>query len=283
MVQFLFRMLWRILIFGGGAIVIYFAATQTFKYADRQLNAFIALLLVYCLLAYGIIPLLFRLYHVVFKHDHIPLYVTTSDGWASDPVNIAIVCKDKRQLIAAMSQAGWYEAEYASLKNVLREGLSIVLNTSYPEAPVSNLYLFNRKHDIAFQIPTNGRQSARSRHHVRFWRLEAPLKDRHDHNHFEFWKEKLFKWMVGEQEVWIGACTEDTSPIGFRYRTATITHRIDSNADKERDFIITTLRKQHSVRSVQTSAPGEEIKFRGQQAHTFISDGAIKIVHLKTS
>jgi hypothetical protein len=282
MIQFLFRTLWRVLIFGGGAVAIYFTATQTFRYADTQLNVFVALLVVYCVIAYGVIPLLFRLYHVVFKHDHIPLYVTTADGWASDPVNIAIICKDKRQLIAAMSQAEWYEAEYGGIKNTIKEGVSIVFNTPYPEAPVSNLYLFNRKHDIAFQIPTNDKLSARSRHHVRFWRLEQPRPERHDHNHFDFWHGKLNKWLHLDNEIWIGACTEDTSPLGLRYRTGTITHRISSDADKERDFIIETLKKQKLVKSVHMSAPGEKIRFRGQQAHTsFISDGSIKVVTVK--
>ncbi len=281
MFNFLFRSFWRLVIFVGGGIIIYYGATITYRYADERLNAFVALFIVYCLLAYGIIPLLFRLYHVVFKHDHIPLYATTSDGWASDPINIAVVCKDRRQLTAAMSQAGWHEADHGSIKNLIREGLSILCNLPYPQAPVSGLYFFNRRHDIAFQIPTNSRHSPRSRHHVRFWKLEEPHPTQHDHNHFAFWKERLLQWIVKEQEVWIGACNEDTSPFGIRYRTGTITHRINSDPDKERDFIIASLRRKKLVASVHTSQPGEKIKFRGQQAHTFISDGSIKIVDLK--
>lgn len=281
MISFLFRLFWRIVIFAGGGLAIYFVSSLTYQYADARLNFFVAAFLVYCLLAYGLIPLLFRLYHVVFKHDHIPVYATTGDGWASDPINLAITCRDRRQLIAAMSQAGWYEADHGSLKNLIREGLAIVFNLPYPESPVSGLYFFNRRHDLAFQIPTNPRNSPRSRHHVRFWRLEEPLPHHHDHHHFAFWKDKLQQWITPRQEIWIGACTEDTSPFGLRYRTGTITHRIDPDPDKERDFIIKTLKDKQLVASVQSSRPGQVVKFRSQQAHRFISDGSLKIVNLK--
>lgn len=282
MVQFLFRTLWRVLIFGGGAVVIYLSATQAFKYADMQLNAILAIFIAYCLLAYGIIPLLFRLYHVVFKHDHIPLYVTTSDGWASDPVNVAIVCKDKKQLQKIMKKSGWYEAHPLTIKNGIREIYSIIFDTAYPEAPVSNLYLFNRRHDIAFQLPINSSLSARTRHHVRFWKLEEPHPERHDHNHFDFWHSKLNKWLHLDKEIWVGACTEDSHPIGLRWRTFTITHGVSHEADKERDFIIDTLEKNKFVKSIDKSIPGQKISFRGTQFRTvYVSDGSIKIVTIK--
>lgn len=282
MVQFLFRTLWRILIFGGGAAIIYVTATQTFKYADMQLNAFVALFIVYCLLAYVVIPLIFRLYHVVFKHDHIPLYVTTSDGWASDPVNLAIVCKDKKHLQKIMKKSGWYEAHPLGFKDNIRELYSIIFNTPYPEAPVSNLYLFNRPHDIAFQIPTTKSLSARSRHHVRFWRLEEPSPEKPDHNHFLHWSGKLKNWIKHDKEIWIGACTEDSRPIGLQWRTFTITHGVSHEADKERDFIIETLKKNNFLKNTETSEPGQKISFRGTQFRTvYVSDGSIKIVTAK--
>ncbi|RYF29378.1 MAG: hypothetical protein EOO17_01635 [Chloroflexi bacterium] len=282
MFSFFLRSVWRLIILAIGASFIYLTV-EVFPYVDGRLPLFFVLLIVYCLFAYLIIPALFRLYHVIVKHDHIPLYVTTPDGWASDPVNLAIICRDKAQLQQAMSDAGWYEAEPATLKNAIREGQSILFNTAYPAAPVSTLYLFNRKHDIAFQLPTNDKLSARTRHHVRFWRLEEPQPEKHDHNHFDFWSKKLFKWFHPEREIWIGACTEDFSPIGIRWRTGTITHGVSHESDKERDFIVQTLRKSGKLAGkTYVSEAGDELRFRGQQFRTFyVSDGSIKIVRLK--
>lgn len=281
MITVLLHMLWRILVLAIGASLTWFVVFEVVPYADQRLPTFFAILIAYCLMAYGVIPALFRLYHVLVKHDHIPLYVTTGDGWASDPVNLAVIVKNRAHLEKAFRRAGWYKADEATLMNTLREGASILLNMPYPNAPVSTLYLFNRKHDIAFEIPTNDRQSARTRHHLRLWRLEAPVADKHDHNHFDFWSTKLVKWLKNDREVWVAACTEDVRPIGVRWRTGSITHAIDHNADIERDYTIESLQTARLVNSLDTSEAGEPYKFRGQQFGTFITDGAIKIIELK--
>lgn len=282
MITFLLHTVWRILIFAIGAAVIWFLFFEAYPYADERIPEFFVILAAYCIVAYVVIPSLFRLYHFVVKHDHIPLYVTTGDGWASDPVNLALIVKDRRHLEAVMANAGWHGADPLTVRNGIHEVWSIVFDTPYPRAPVSTLYLFNRPHDVAFQIPTNKNLSARTRHHIRFWRLEAPQKNRKDHNHFDFWSEKLFKWFHTEREIWIGACTEEFRAIDLQWRTGRFTHAGSHESDKERDYIIDTLKTAGLVRSVHKSEPGHKLKFRGQQLRTFyINDGAIKIVDLK--
>lgn len=233
-------------------------------------------------MAYGVIPALFRLYHFLIEHDHIPLYATYGDGWPSDPVNIAIVTRDRRSLRNAMQKAGWYEADPGTFANNLREVWSIIFNKAYPTAPVSSLYLFNRRHDLAFQIPTNTKMSARTRHHVRFWRLEPPKEQRHDRGHFEFWSSRLLHWLHRDSEIWIGASTEDFRSVDIQWRTGQLTHGGSHESDKERDFIIQTLRDQKLVKTVSTTEPGEQFKFRGQQFRTiYTTDGSIKVVKLR--
>jgi len=281
MITFLLRLLWRILIFFLGAVALQIIITAVWPESGGRMAIFVALLIIYCLMAYLIIPALFRLYHFIIKHDHIPLYATYGDGWASDPVNIAMIVRNRRELQSAMKKAGWYEADPNTLKNSFREAISLIFNTRYPSAPVSKLYLFNRKHDIAFQIPTNKQMSPRTRHHVRFWKLQAPLPNKHDRGHFDYWSAKLLKWSHQERQIWIGASTEDFRPFDIRWRTGSITHGVSHESDKERDFIIKTLRDQKLVKSVQTSEPGEQIRFRGQSFRTFYTaDGSIKIVRI---
>lgn len=282
MIPFALRQIWRVIIFILGVYVLQVLIEVFWPDSGNRLAIFVALLVIYCLMAYAVIPALFRLYHFLIEHDHIPLYATYGDGWPSDPVNIAIIARNKKDLRNAMKMAGWYEADPHSLKNNLHEIWSIIFNTPYQSAPVSNLYLFNRKHDIAFQIPTNARMSARTRHHIRFWRLEQPRKNRHDRGHFEFWSEKLKKWLHRKSQIWIGACTEEPHALDIRWRTGQLTHGGSHESDKERDFIIQTLQNQGLVKSIYTSEPGEKLKFRGQQFRTvYITNGSIKIVRLK--
>lgn len=282
MIPFVLRQVWRLIIFLLGAFLLYELILLFWPSTGSRLAIFGALLTIYCVMAYGVIPALFRLYHFLIEHDHIPLYATYGDGWASDPVNIAVVTRNRRALRTAMKQAGWYEADPGTLVNNLREVWSIIFNKAYPTAPVSSLYLFNRRHDIAFQIPTNASMSARTRHHVRFWRLEPPIQKRHDRGHFEFWSSKLLNWFHKDSEIWIGASTEDFRSVDIRWRTGQLTHGGSHESDKERDFIIQTLRDNKLVKSVNTTEPGEHFKFRGQQFRTiYTTDGSIKVVQLR--
>lgn len=282
MIPFVLRQLWRLIIFMLGAYALQMLIAIFWPETGGRLAIFVALLIIYCLMAYLIIPALFRLYHFLVDHDHIPLYATYGDGWASDPVNIAIIAKDITHLKKTMESAGWYEADHHSLWNNIREAGSILFDLPYPNAPVSTLYLFNRKHDIAFEIPTTSSKSARTRHHVRFWCLEPPQKDLHDRGHFAFWSSKLKKWLRREHKVWIGASTYDFKPLDIRWRTGSLTHGVRHNADEERDFIIQTLTDKNMIKSIETSAAGEQFKFRGQSFRTvFTTDGSLKVVNIK--
>lgn len=282
MIRFILRSVWRLVIFLLGVGALYFIVTTLWPESGSRVAIFIALLLTYCLMAYLVVPNLMRLFHVFLRPNHIPLYVTTGDGWPSDPVTLALIVKDRRTLIKAMNDAGWYTAQPLTFTNGLRELLSIIFNTPYPDSPLSNLYLFDRPHDVGFEIPTNNAGSARTRHHVRFWKLQKPRIKSRNASHYEFWSEKL-KHMLGvERQIWIGAATEETHAIDVQWRTGRLTHGGSHDAEKERDFIIESLRSAGHVKVVSDSDAGESLKFRGQQFRTFyITDGSIKIVRLK--
>lgn len=251
-----------------------------FPYAEARLPLFLVLFLIYCTFAYILIPLLIRLLRVVIKPNHIPLYVTTRDGWASDPVNIAVIVRSREHLRTVMRRAGWHEAEKLTLKTGLKEVCSIIFNLPYKRAPFSNLYLFERPHDIGFQISTNKNGSARTRHHVRFWRLEEPPVDKK--GHYTFWHKKLLHLLHAEKELWIGAATEENRPIDIQWFTGQLTHGGSHNSDAERDFIIHTLQQSGAIHSVHATEKGEKIRFRGQQFRTFyIVDESIRVVNLR--
>lgn len=281
MIRFILRWMWRLLILLLGIGALYYIVSALWPESGSRSAIFIALLVTYCLMAYVVIPNLMRLFHVFSRPDHIPLYAATGDGWPSDPVTLAVVAKNRRHLISSMKKAGWYVAEPLTFRNGLKEFISIVFNTYYPNSPLSNLYLFDRVHDVGFEIPTNGAGSARTRHHVRFWKLKKPVKESRHASHYQFWSEKLKHVLGFEREIWIGAATEETHAVDIQWRTGRLTHGGSHDAEKERDFIINSLVITGSVKKVSSSDPGEAVRFRGQQFRTFyITDGSIKIVQL---
>lgn len=282
MIARLLRILWRGIILALGASALWLAVAYLIPYIDARLPLFITLLIVYCLFAYVVIPNLIRLFRLFIKPNHIPHYAVTGDGWPSDPVNIAIVAKNKRVFVEAMRHAGWELADPMTIKTWFRALHSFVLNSPYPKAPLSSLYLFERRHDLGFEISTNRAKSMRTRHHVRFWELKEPRYKNGKHPHISFWNQKLRHILRGKNRVWIGTATEDIYPLSIQWRTGQLSHGVSHEAHRERDFIIQSLRDQDLVKKVSTTDPGEEITFRGQEFRTiYISDGSIKVVEIK--
>ncbi|MBC7869086.1 LssY C-terminal domain-containing protein [Candidatus Saccharibacteria bacterium] len=282
MLNFLFHSLWRVFIFVTGTLILWFTVFELFPYADARLPVYVVLLLLYCFLAYGAIPALIRVFRLVIKPNRIPLYVTMRDGWPSDPVNLAVIVKNRKHLQSAMEKAGWYTADPSTIRNLFRELVSIVFNKPYEKAPFTALYLFNRPHDIGFEIPLNAAGSARTRHHVRFWRLEQPPFGEKDSSHHKFWTHKLRHLLHLEKEIWIGAATEESHAIDIQWHTGQLNHGGNKYSDRERDFIVESLKQTHQVKTMHTTEAGEKIKFRGQQFNVFYyTDGGIQVVRLK--
>ncbi len=283
MIRFALRSLWRALILAAGVLILWWVIFKAVPYADARLPIFVVVVLAYCFLVYVVVPVLIRIFRLFIKSNHVPHYATTYDGWPSDPINIAIIAKSRQHLQQIMEQAGWYTADPMTLKTAIREVISIIFNTPYPRAPFSRLFLFNRSHDIGFQIPSNPAGSARTRHHVRFWRVEEPTRPS-TNNHYEFWMSKLRSLLKIEKEVWIGAAIEDTHPLNISWRDGgRIIHGVSQDADRERDFLVHSLEKIEQVKKVSLTKAGEEIKFRGQQYFkaSFTVDGSIEVITLK--
>lgn len=279
MVVFLLRSLWRLLVLGLGVLLAYLSIFVAFPYLNRQLPGFFVFIIIYIGLAYFAIPYLIRFLRIVIKPNHIPLYATTRDGIPSDPVNIVVIARTRRQMIRNMRHAGWHKADKATLNNSIREGWAILTNKPYPTAPFSQLYLFNRPFDIGFQIPYGKNKSPRHRHHVRFWQL---AESKGDHGHFRFWNRHFWKFLRKKKSVWIGAAVDDTSLYGIRWYNLQLTHRAHPQHYKERDYIIESLRKSGLIKTVSEVKAGEPFAMRGQTPGlNFVSDGRMKVVELK--
>jgi len=78
-----------------------------------------------------------------------------------DPVNL-VVTGTLKQLHAAFKLAGWSEADRLGLASSWRMVRAFLLNSPYPTAPFSTLYLFGRCQDVGFQKAIDN--SPRNRH-----------------------------------------------------------------------------------------------------------------------
>lgn len=278
MIQYLLRLLKRFAVLIPGIIIAYFSVRDVFPFFNRRLPVAFAVFVTYVLGAYLLVPALIRVYRIFRPAKHLPLYCVTPDGFASDPLNIAII-GTRLELINVMEQSGWYVADPYILRHIVRYVLSIVYGWEYRTAPVSSLYLFGRKHDIAFELPS--RSDPRHRHHVRFWATtynsKAPLSSRSIH-----WHNRQAH-ITSDNLLWVGAASLD-SGVGYIRHNLQFTHMIDPDTDQERELILASLRKQKLVKKTDVVKLGMPYRlinrvFRGY-LHT---DGRMAVVHLLRS
>ncbi len=158
------------------------------------------LLLAYLTVAYVVLPAIWSRYAKLHPAlSDVPGITETADGIPGDPLNVALV-GTQDELAAIMLAAKWYQAAALGLKADLRIAVDTVLARPDEHAPVSSLYLFGRKEDLAFEQPVG--DNPRHRHHVRFWKLDKLHEGR---------------------PVWVGSAIYDQH-VGFSRDTGQITH-----------------------------------------------------------
>ena len=111
------------------------------------------LLLVWLVVAYLFLPSLLK--HYVRRHPSlvdIPGVTKTAEGTPGDPLNVALI-GTQAQLKGIMQAAKWHPAAALGFKSDLEIAADSVLSRPDDEAPVSNLFLFGRKEDLAFEQP----------------------------------------------------------------------------------------------------------------------------------
>lgn len=248
----------RLAILAPGIVIAYFAAKDLYPQFDKFLPSPIAIIFIYILVAYVLIPLGIRLLHLIVEPKHIPLYCTTPDGLACDPINVGIVATSK-ELRTLVIKAGWYVADTRTLKTSLRYILCILTNRPYLQAPCSNLYLFGRPQDIAFELPVGN--NPRHRHHIRFWGV-TETEDPEYNQHAFFWLRYHKKRVRGKQ-LWVGAASLDTG-IGIIRHNAQITHSIHHDTNAERDLIVKQLQKTGMIKKRRTITIGAPYKLRNR-------------------
>ena len=181
-------------------------------------------------------------------------YARTSLGALEpgDPVNLRIVGR-RAELAAAFCAAGWSVADPVTPRSAVRIGASVVLYHPYPRAPVSDLYLFGRVQNLAFERSVSG--SARSRHHVRFWQVECAPDGR---------------------VTWAGAGTFDVR-VGRSPATGRLTHRIAPDVDTERDTILADLQRAGALAETSTVQRSGPFAGRNGEGDCYYTDGAIGV------
>jgi LssY C-terminus len=215
----------------------------------RGLLVLATVAIVYLMLAYVLLPALWR------HHEHepglasLPMVTRTGTGIPGDALNVGLV-GGQEDVFRALEAAGWFPADPVTFRTSVAIIGSVVLDRPYQDAPVSPLYFEGKKEQFAFEKPDR-------RHHVRFWlALEKGTDGR---------------------PVWLGAVTYDRG-VGFSHYTGQVTHHIGPDIDAERDLLMRDLTEAGMLDArFKISGIGPTLFGRNGGGDPYYTDGEIDV------
>lgn len=188
----------------------------------------------------------------------IPRRVEDQSGNPGDMVNFALLGTQK-QVEQAFQNAGWVQVDSSKQDAVVHGLMATLEHKAYLEMPMSTLFLFGRPQDLSY-ARADPITVAAERHHLRVWRTDQTIDGK---------------------PLWVGSSTHD---VGFErdQRNNGVTHKIDPEIDKERDFIEQTFAAAGDLQSAAYVLPPHPLT----EAHTatggdFHSDGRVVVLNLK--
>lgn len=185
-----------------------------------------------------------------------PLTTFNREGRPGDPINMQIVATSG-QLGASFAAAGWYRADEIDLVTSARISVDSVLGRRYSTAPVSNLYLYGREEDYAFERPG---QNVRQRDHIRFWNTGHAAED--------------------GRPIWVGSATKDVK-VELSKTNHLPTHGISPDLDAERQLVVSDLAQTGFVVG-ESTRPGFGKETHGENGggDPYFTDGQVAVLTL---
>jgi hypothetical protein len=174
-----------------------------------------------------------------------------------DPLNLVVV-GTAQQILSAFKDAGWSEAKKLGARSAVGTVKAMANDQGYGQAPVSQLYLFGRVEDLAFEKMLD---TFLKRHHLRLWRSDVTGAD--------------------GREIWLGASTHD---IGLDVHPGVISHETDPDLDAERAKVGADLMAGGWVAAERlVSRPNPLSEGKTATGGTWKTDGQLLVIELKTS
>jgi hypothetical protein len=193
----------------------------------------------------------------------LPCCTANAEGTpGGDPLNVVLVGSGETGM-AALSASGWSFTEAITADTVRRMLGAAIAEKSMLTAPVSALYVFGRKQDLALQ---RGRTTISQRNHMRLW---------------------LAPFRCEGQPVWVGQVSRDIGVKLTRKSPTLTTHVIDPVVDESREYLLHSLLYQEAVeRFAFVRGVGEASLDQPRQNLTgdpYFTDGFRLVVWLSSS
>jgi hypothetical protein len=183
--------------------------------------------------------------------ESMPCCATSEDGRGiQDPLNFVVV-GDPDEALSSFVRSGWHISEVLRRRSALETFRSYFFSSQYKYAPVSPIYLFGRRQDVALQ---KARETARQRNHLRIWR--TPLRCNGD-------------------PVWVGQISRDVG-LTFNWKSI-IGHEVDPDVDEARSYLAQDMLRSQGLERVGwvkgVGAASESEPHHMEDGSPFFTDG----------
>ena len=186
-----------------------------------------------------------------------PKRAESKDSKPGDPINLVFV-GTAQEIEQAFGKAGWTEPKKKNEKSIWKTTEAVINSDGYNQAPVSDLYLFERKQDMAFEKTLN---TFNKRHHLRVWQTTLTAPD--------------------GRPIWLAAATHD---VGIDIHPGVVSHATDPNLDDERAQVGADLFLGGAVQAAGYISPPNPLS-TGMTATggKWQTDGRLLVVDLKNA
>lgn len=141
---------------------------------------------------------------------------STKKGVGVDPINMLFI-GTRWEVAGVFASAGWVGADAITASNIAHQGKALFGDT-YPTAPMSDLFYFGRRQDLAYQKNST---DIKKRDHLRLWMSNQLALD--------------------GRPVWFCAASRDIGIGVSKYSPTLITHKVEADRDLERDMVVQDL------------------------------------------
>ena len=158
--------------------------------------------------------------------ERLPCCTTNAAGGVSgDPLNLVVVGRAE-DVLAAFVRRNWDATHALTAREAARTVGSFLFGGRYRYAPVSPLYVYGRRQDLALQ---KARSTIHQRNHLRLW---------------------LSPVTADGKAVWVGQISRD---IGVRFTPRSpflTTHKIDPDVDEAREYLLQDLLASQALAAI---------------------------------
>ena len=188
---------------------------------------------------------------ILNKNPHLK-YTETITWRETEPINFIFIAKSNNDLLNIFKKSWWDRADQLWRTSIKKMWIALINKTDYYTAPITPLYWNKKIQNFWFQKPTDD-ENLKFRHHIRIWKTNYKILN----NYIYFWC-----WIFDDWLKWW------------------ITHKIDPNLDKEREYILGDFKSTWIIKKITKLKLEEWFMWNNFSWDSFFTDGYTYLIKL---